>query len=91
MQEELLLQHLSVMALIPTGIFPADVSEQRSVSLVAPRRGIAIVTTDNQILSMGDVKYSFSIQSISKVFTLALAMQEQGRNHCSYFFTYESV
>ena len=29
--------------------------------------GIAIVTTDNQVLTMGDVKYSFSIQSISKV------------------------
>src|SRR5215813_2737610 len=40
--------------------------------------GIAIVTTDNQVLSVGDIKYSFSIQSISKVFTLALAMQELG-------------
>jgi glutaminase len=40
--------------------------------------GIAIVTTDNQSLSMGDVTYSFSIQSISKVFTLALAMEELG-------------
>jgi glutaminase len=40
--------------------------------------GIAIVTTDNQSLSMGDVTYSFSIQSISKVFTLALAMKEMG-------------
>ena len=40
--------------------------------------GIAIVTTDNQVLTVGDVKYSFSIQSISKVFTLALAMEELG-------------
>ncbi|HEX8815871.1 MAG TPA: glutaminase A [Terriglobales bacterium] len=40
--------------------------------------GIAIVTTDNQVLSLGDVNYSFSIQSISKVFTLALAMEELG-------------
>jgi glutaminase len=40
--------------------------------------GIAIVTTDNQVLTMGDVKYSFSIQSISKVYSLALAMDEQG-------------
>jgi len=40
--------------------------------------GIAIVTTDNQVLTIGDVKYSFSIQSISKVFTLALAMEELG-------------
>lgn len=40
--------------------------------------GIAIVTTDNQVLTLGDVKYSFSIQSISKVYTLALAMDELG-------------
>lgn len=40
--------------------------------------GIAIVTTDNQVLTMGDVKYSFSIQSISKVYSLALAMEELG-------------
>lgn len=40
--------------------------------------GIAIVTADNQVLTLGDVKYSFSIQSISKVFTLALAMEELG-------------
>src|ERR1700741_1256147 len=31
--------------------------------------GIAIVTTDNQVLTLGEVNYSFSIQSISKVFT----------------------
>jgi len=40
--------------------------------------GIAVVTTDNQVVTMGDVTYSFSIQSISKVFTLALAMDELG-------------
>jgi glutaminase len=40
--------------------------------------GIAIVTTDNQVLTLGDVNYSFSIQSISKVFTQALAMEELG-------------
>ena len=40
--------------------------------------GVAIVTTDNQILSLGETKYSFSIQSISKVYTLALAMNELG-------------
>jgi len=40
--------------------------------------GIAVVTTDNNSLTMGDVKYSFSIQSISKVFSLALAMEELG-------------
>jgi glutaminase len=40
--------------------------------------GIAIVTADNQVLTLGDVNYSFSIQSISKVFTLALALEELG-------------
>ena len=40
--------------------------------------GIAIVTTDNQVLTLGDADYAFSIQSISKVFTLALAMEELG-------------
>src|SRR6266850_234014 len=40
--------------------------------------GIAVVSTDNQSFSVGEVKYAFSIQSISKVFTLALAMNELG-------------
>src|ERR1044072_5587886 len=40
--------------------------------------GIAIVTTDNQVVSLGDTSYSFSIQSISKVFSQALAMEELG-------------
>jgi glutaminase len=40
--------------------------------------GVAIVTTDNQVVSIGDLEYSFSIQSISKVYSLALAMEEFG-------------
>jgi glutaminase len=40
--------------------------------------GIAVVSTDNQNYSVGDATYAFSIQSISKVFTLALAMEELG-------------
>lgn len=40
--------------------------------------GLALVTTDNQVITMGDTSYSFSIQSISKVFSLALAMEELG-------------
>ena len=40
--------------------------------------GIAVVTTDNRVYTLGDVEYSFSIQSISKVFTLALVIQELG-------------
>jgi glutaminase len=40
--------------------------------------GIAIVTSDGQTLTAGDVDKAFSIQSISKVFSLALAMEELG-------------
>lgn len=40
--------------------------------------GVAVVTTDNQVFSIGEVNYAFSIQSISKVYTLALAMNELG-------------
>ena len=40
--------------------------------------GIAVVTTDNQVYTVGDINYSFSMQSISKVFTLALAMEQLG-------------
>lgn len=40
--------------------------------------GVSVVSTDNQSYSVGDTTYAFSIQSISKVFTLALAMRELG-------------
>lgn len=40
--------------------------------------GVAVVTTDNQVFTLGDIKYAFSIQSISKVYSLALAMEELG-------------
>jgi glutaminase len=40
--------------------------------------GVAVVATDNQVFALGDIDYSFSIQSISKVYTLALAMKELG-------------
>ena len=40
--------------------------------------GIAVVSTNNQVVTLGDVKSTFSIQSISKVYSLALAMEEQG-------------
>jgi glutaminase len=42
--------------------------------------GIAVVSTDNQSLMVGDTKTAFSIQSIAKVFSLALAIEEQGRD-----------
>ncbi|MFC4313688.1 glutaminase A [Steroidobacter flavus] len=40
--------------------------------------GIALVTTDGKIYTAGDVKSEVSIQSISKVFTMAKVMEEQG-------------
>lgn len=40
--------------------------------------GVVGVTTDGQIITAGDVDVPFSIQSISKVYTLALAMDELG-------------
>jgi glutaminase len=40
--------------------------------------GIAVVTADGQSVTAGDVDSAFSIQSISKVFSLALAMEELG-------------
>jgi glutaminase len=40
--------------------------------------GIAIVTADGAVYTAGDVQTEVSIQSISKVFTMAQVMQEQG-------------
>ena len=40
--------------------------------------GIALVTPDGQVYTAGDVRSEVSIQSISKVFTMALVMEEQG-------------
>jgi glutaminase len=40
--------------------------------------GIALVTPDGKVYTAGDVKTEVSIQSISKVFTMAQVVQEQG-------------
>jgi glutaminase len=40
--------------------------------------GIALVTTDGKVYTAGDVKSAVSIQSISKVFTMAKVMEESG-------------
>ena len=40
--------------------------------------GIALVTPDGKVYTAGNVKTEVSIQSISKVFTMAQVMQEQG-------------
>jgi glutaminase len=40
--------------------------------------GVVIVSKDGRVYSAGDVDYVFSIQSVSKPFTAALVMEEQG-------------
>jgi glutaminase len=40
--------------------------------------GIALVTADGKVYTVGDVKSEVSIQSISKVFTMAKVVEEQG-------------
>jgi glutaminase len=40
--------------------------------------GIALVTTDGKVYTAGDVKSEVSIQSISKVFTMAKVVEESG-------------
>jgi len=40
--------------------------------------GIALVTTDGKVYTTGDIQSAVSIQSISKVFTLAKVIEEQG-------------
>ncbi len=40
--------------------------------------GIALVTVDGKVYTAGDVKAEVSIQSISKVFTMAKVIEEQG-------------
>ena len=41
--------------------------------------GIALVTTDGKVYTAGDIKSEVSIQSISKVFTMAKVIEERGR------------
>lgn len=46
---------------------------------IDPKRfGMAIVTVNGQVFSVGDATVPFSIQSISKVFTLTLALGKHG-------------
>ncbi len=42
------------------------------------RFGMAVATADGQLFCVGDAEVPFSIQSVSKVFTLALALGRQG-------------
>ena len=48
---------------------------------VSPQRfGMAVVTIAGDVHTVGDARQSFSIQSISKLFTLVMALQLEGEN-----------
>jgi glutaminase len=49
-------------------------------SVPARLAGLAVVTVDGQVVKAGDADYLFAIESISKVFTLALALEDVGRD-----------
>ena len=40
--------------------------------------GLAVTTVDGQVFEVGDTRYEFAIESISKAFTLALVMEQVG-------------
>lgn len=46
--------------------------------------GIAVATIDGEIFKIGDADVNFSVQSISKVFTLAMAFAEYGKDLWTY-------
>ena len=47
---------------------------------VDPQRfAISIVTTDGQVIEVGDASHGFTIQSISKIFTYGMALEDHGR------------
>jgi glutaminase len=51
---------------------PALASADRSLF------GVAVVTADGQVFEEGDTRAEFAMESISKIFTMALAMEETG-------------
>ena len=46
--------------------------------------GIAVATVDGEVFQAGDAKTPFSIQSISKVFTLMMALEKMGKDTWQY-------
>jgi glutaminase len=60
------------------GVVASYIPELACVS--SQQFGMAIVTLDGQVFSVGAAQQAFSIQSISKLFALCLAMQSQGES-----------
>ena len=78
------MDYLKILEQIQAAIVPVRDSGKVAdyipeLARVAPDRfGMAIVTLDGQSHSVGDVHERFSIQSISKLFALVLALQTEG-------------
>ena len=56
---------------------------KRNLAAIGPNLGravtsVAVVTADGRVYTKGDITSQVSIQSISKVFTMAQVIQEQG-------------
>lgn len=65
-----------VSALAGAGKVASYIPELAKVS--PDRFGMALITLDGQVFTVGDAQERFSVQSISKVFTLTLAIQQVG-------------
>lgn len=65
-----------VVALAGAGRVASYIPELAKVP--AGRFGMALITLDGQLFTVGDARERFSVQSISKVFTLTLAVQQVG-------------
>ena len=48
--------------------------------------GIALVTVDGQVYTAGDIESMVSIQSVSKVFTMAKVIEEQADIYSFIFY-----
>jgi glutaminase len=68
--------HSEVLPLLGPGRVADYIPELARID--ARKLGIALVTVDGHIVSCGDAEELFSIQSISKVFTLTLALGKVG-------------
>lgn len=68
--------HAQVQPLVGQGRVASYIPELATVS---PRQfGMAVVLIDGTVFSIGDAAVPFSIQSISKLFTLMMALQAEG-------------
>lgn len=68
--------HQAVRPILGTGQVASYIPE---LARVSPQHfGMAIVTVDGQVHQVGDANVPFSIQSISKLFALVMALQAEG-------------